>query len=228
MTGVSHSLSFSPSSPQAALLLLSFLCHLPLSHFNSLLFFFFFWLLPWTERNAMHWKGLFAVAKSANLVSVCQLFFFFFLMQKPLFFPSFLLVCHCVMVIAYLFFFCQLSIQARNQVNQRAKRVEQRDIVGFDEILSSQELWVILRFDWGMGKPRSHYRKDRVRPSWIGLGREGLQGCWITSSWKSHMTGSHMLLSFVYTPHIAVQQQHVHTQSNKRSLRQCGFICVFV
>ena len=25
------------------------------------------------------------------------------------------------------------------------------------------------------------------------------------------MTGSHMLLSFVYTPHIAVQQQHVHT-----------------
>lgn len=80
----------------------------------------------------------------------------------------------------------------------------------------------------GDGRARSHYRKDRVRPSWIGLGREGLQGCWITSSWKSHMTGSHMLLSFVYTPHIAVQQQHVHTVKQTLTQAVWFFICVFV
>lgn len=84
------------------------------------------------ERGFLQLQNLQILSESVS--------FFFFFDAKAFFFSSSLLVCHCVMVITYLFFFCQLSIQARNQVNHRAKRVEQRDIVGFDEILSSQEL----------------------------------------------------------------------------------------
>lgn len=63
----------------------------------------------------------------------------------------------------------------------------------------------------GEGNIAAQERSGEIKPNWLGEGREGLLRCWITRSCKSHMTGSHMLPSFVYTPHIAVQQQHVHT-----------------
>lgn len=77
-------------------------------------FFFSFWLLPLIERNAMRWKGAFCSCKICkSCLSLSAFFFFFFFDAKAFFFFSFLLVCHCGMVITYLFFFCQLSIQAR-------------------------------------------------------------------------------------------------------------------
>ena len=63
-------------------------------------------------------------------------------------------------------------------------------------------------------------------------GRKWLQCCSLTSSRKSHMTGSHMLLAPVYTLHAALQRTHTHpcTQLSTSSLwiSVALLSCVFI
>lgn len=98
---------------------------------------FFSLLAPAIERekcNAL--KGAFCSCKICKSCLSLSAFFF----DAKAFFFSFFARLSLRDGYHILVFLLPTFDPGENRVNQRAKRVEQRDIVGFDEILSSQEL----------------------------------------------------------------------------------------
>lgn len=191
-----RSLSFSQSSPFVPI------CHL---HLSPCSYSFFFLVTPAIDRNAF--KGAFC---SCKICKYCLSLSAFFWSKSPFFFA-----CLSLWWLSHAFFFFFFFSSSANFRLTGIQNVEHRNNMRFEEIFSNQGLWKTRLGDGEIQNDTTAKTGwDKVELAWGGKGYSAAGSRVL----ESHMTGGHMLLSFVYTPHIAVQQQHVHTV--KQTLKQ--------